>query len=57
MHDQGAPADDPDTMTIAGPGWRALAVIKKALITPLRDRWSVNVKNGLTWTPGQHLRL
>ena len=35
-----------DTMTIAGPDGEQLAVIKKALITPLRDRWSVNVKNG-----------
>jgi len=35
-----------DTMTITGPDGEQLAVIKKALITPLRDRWSVNVKNG-----------
>jgi uncharacterized protein YxjI len=35
-----------DTMTITGPEGEELAVIKKALITPLRDRWSVNVKNG-----------
>ena len=35
-----------DTMTIAGPDGEQLAVIKKALFTPLRDRWSVKVKNG-----------
>ena len=35
-----------DTMTITGPDGEQLAVIKKALIAPLRDRWSVNVKNG-----------
>lgn len=35
-----------DTMTIAGPDGEQLAVIKKALLTPLRDRWSVNVRNG-----------
>jgi uncharacterized protein YxjI len=35
-----------DAMTIAGPDGEQLAVIKKALIAPLRDRWSVNVKNG-----------
>src|SRR5512146_1838151 len=35
-----------DTMTITEPDGKQLAVIKKALLTPLRDRWSVNVKNG-----------
>ncbi len=35
-----------DTMTITAPEGEELAVIKKALLTPLRDRWSVNVKNG-----------
>jgi uncharacterized protein YxjI len=35
-----------DTMVIEGPNGEDLAVIKKALISPLRDRWSVNVKNG-----------
>ncbi len=35
-----------DTMTITGPAGEELAVIKKALLTPLRDRWSVNVKDG-----------
>jgi uncharacterized protein YxjI len=35
-----------DTMTITTPDGEQLAVIKKALLTPLRDRWSVNVKDG-----------
>jgi uncharacterized protein YxjI len=35
-----------DTMTITEPDGKELAVIKKALLTPLRDRWSVNVKDG-----------
>jgi uncharacterized protein YxjI len=35
-----------DTMTIDGPDGGELAVIKKALIAPLRDRWSVKVRNG-----------
>jgi uncharacterized protein YxjI len=35
-----------DTMTIAGPDGEQMAVIKKALIAPLRDRWTVKVKNG-----------
>jgi len=35
-----------DTMTIAGPDGEQMAVIKKALIAPLRDRWSVDVRNG-----------
>ncbi len=35
-----------DTMTITEPDGKELAVIKKALLTPLRDRWSVNVKGG-----------
>ncbi len=35
-----------DTMTITEPDGEELAVIKKALFTPLRDRWSVNVKGG-----------
>ena len=35
-----------DTMTVDGPDGEQLAVIKKALIAPLRDRWSVNVRNG-----------
>ncbi len=35
-----------ETMVIEGQNGEDLAVIKKALISPLRDRWSVNVKNG-----------
>ncbi len=35
-----------DTMVIEDPHGRDLAVIKKALISPLRDRWTVNVRNG-----------
>jgi len=35
-----------DTMVIEGPEGEQIAVIKKALIAPLRDRWSVNVKDG-----------
>ncbi len=35
-----------DTMTITKQDGEQLAVIKKALLTPLRDRWSVNVKDG-----------
>lgn len=34
-----------DTMVIEDANGNDLAVIKKALIAPLRDRWSVNVKN------------
>jgi uncharacterized protein YxjI len=35
-----------DTMDIEGPGGGKLATVKKALITPLRDRWTVKVGNG-----------
>jgi uncharacterized protein YxjI len=35
-----------DTMTIEGPDGEPMAVIKKALITPLRDRWTIKVRNG-----------
>ena len=35
-----------DTMTVDGPDGEQLAVIKKALIAPLRDRWTVKVKDG-----------
>jgi uncharacterized protein YxjI len=35
-----------ETMAIDGPDGEQIAVVKKALIAPLRDRWSVNVKNG-----------
>ena len=35
-----------DTMDIEGPDGRTLATVKKALITPLRDRWVVKIKGG-----------
>jgi uncharacterized protein YxjI len=35
-----------DSMEIEGPGGEQMAVVKKALITPLRDRWTVNIKGG-----------
>jgi len=35
-----------DTMVIEDPDGNDLAVVKKALITPLRNKWSVNVRNG-----------
>jgi uncharacterized protein YxjI len=35
-----------DTMVVEDAHGKDLAVIKKALIAPLRDRWSVNVKDG-----------
>ena len=35
-----------DTMVIEDANGRDLATVKKALIAPLRDRWSVNVKGG-----------
>ncbi|HEY7092316.1 MAG TPA: LURP-one-related family protein [Ktedonobacterales bacterium] len=35
-----------DTMEIEGPNGETLATIKKALITPLRERWTVNVGAG-----------
>ena len=35
-----------DTMEIEGPDGKTLATVKKALITPLRDRWTVKIKGG-----------
>ncbi len=35
-----------DTMVIEGPDGEQMALVKKALIAPLRDRWAVKVKNG-----------
>ena len=35
-----------DTMEIEDPGGHTVATVKKALITPLRDRWSVVVADG-----------
>jgi uncharacterized protein YxjI len=35
-----------DTLAIEGPDGETLATVKKALITPFRDRWDVNVEDG-----------
>ena len=35
-----------DTMEIEGPGGETLASVKKALIAPLRERWTVEVRGG-----------
>lgn len=35
-----------DTMAIEGPGGETLATVKKALITPVRERWTVKVGAG-----------
>jgi uncharacterized protein YxjI len=35
-----------DTMNIEGPSGETLATVKKALITPVRDRWTVKIGNG-----------
>ncbi len=35
-----------DTMEIEGPSGENLATVKKALITPVRERWTVKVGNG-----------
>jgi uncharacterized protein YxjI len=35
-----------DTKTIEGPNDERLATVKKALITPLRDRWVVKIGDG-----------
>jgi len=35
-----------DTMEIEGPNGEHLATVKKALITPVRERWTVNVQGG-----------
>jgi uncharacterized protein YxjI len=35
-----------DTMNIEGPGGETLATVKKAIITPVRDRWTINVSGG-----------
>ena len=35
-----------ETMAIDGPDGEQMAVVKKALITPLRDKWDVKVKDG-----------
>jgi uncharacterized protein YxjI len=35
-----------DTMEVEGPHGERLAMVKKALIAPLRDRWVVKIKEG-----------
>jgi uncharacterized protein YxjI len=35
-----------DTMNIEGPDGKTVATIKKAIITPVRDRWTVKIGNG-----------
>jgi uncharacterized protein YxjI len=35
-----------DSMEIEGPHGERLAMVKKALITPLRDRWTVKIGDG-----------
>ncbi len=35
-----------DTLEIEGPNGETLATVKKALITPLRERWVVKIGNG-----------
>ena len=35
-----------DSMEIEGPGGDQMAMVKKALIAPLRDRWTVKIKDG-----------
>jgi len=35
-----------ETMAIDGPDGEQMAVVKKALIAPLRDKWDVKVKDG-----------
>jgi uncharacterized protein YxjI len=35
-----------DTMEIEGPNGQRMAVVRKALITPIRDRWTVKVGDG-----------
>jgi uncharacterized protein YxjI len=35
-----------DSMEIEGPDGQRVAMVKKAIITPVRDRWTVKIKNG-----------
>jgi uncharacterized protein YxjI len=35
-----------DTMEVEGPDGKTLAKIKKAIISPVRDRWTVKIKGG-----------
>jgi uncharacterized protein YxjI len=38
-----------DSMEIEGPDGGRLALVRKAMITPLRERWTVDVENGPDW--------
>ena len=35
-----------DSMEVEGPGGEQMAMVKKALIAPLRERWTVKIKGG-----------
>ena len=35
-----------DSMKVEGPGGDTLAMVKKALVSPVRDRWTVKIGNG-----------
>jgi uncharacterized protein YxjI len=35
-----------DSMEVEGPGGEQMAMVKKALISPIRDRFTVKIKNG-----------
>jgi uncharacterized protein YxjI len=35
-----------DTMEVDGPDGKKVAAVKKAIITPVRDRWTAKIKNG-----------
>ena len=35
-----------DSMEVEDPSGRRVAMVKKALITPIRERWTVNVADG-----------
>ncbi len=35
-----------DSMEIEGPGGERVGMVKKALITPVRERWTVKIRNG-----------
>ena len=35
-----------DSMKVEGPGGDTQAMVKKALISPVRDRWTVKIGNG-----------
>ena len=35
-----------DSMEIEGPDGQRMAMVKKALITPLRERWTVKIEDG-----------